>query len=409
MKSTTAQSSLFDEEHLPVLGLPRPFDEEFQITPEPGTTRWGQWMKILRADEWWNFKTPPAVAVAVSLAWSQNIGAESMYLPLGLLLLTGVFGGAYASILNDLMDFRQDLAAGKVTGPMSLSRRARIALLVTSTATMAGTLLLLARHPVACFWFACLWAVHILYNVRPFRLKERGIAGVICIAAGEHLVPTWIAAGLVIDTSGRLPHWGWAVAATVWSVAIGMRSILWHQLKDAENDRQSGAGTFGSRFDSNVLCRLGERVVFPAEALSLGVLLAWPGIPAIWQALGLSSAIEWLRWKYLGANPTVVAPRPNHRFALLEFATVFWPFALLLAWTQRETTAWWLVAAQAVVFPQPLLLLGSHVWHWLYWNVLSPAAHGAASAVHWLGWRIRLFPAGVVRFVCTRDESNEPR
>lgn len=382
-----AHSSAFDEPRDPREGIPHPFRYDFHIPSPSGAVLLERIVHTIRAREWWHYKTPAALAGSMTAAFVAGATPEQSATAMLWLVLTGLVGGVFASVFNDLMDFRSDWEAGKVTGVMTFHKPGRLWWLAGIVAATVGLIGLLGPLPRGQAWFAVLALVHVAYTMPPIRLKDRGIWGVLCIAAGEHLLASMIGLGLVTDITGKSLPLPWCVALVLWSLAFGVRSILWHQIKDSGNDREANAGTFGARFDAPVLRSIGERWVFPVELAAAVVCAVWMRTPWVaWMALA-HVAVEWLRWKYLEANWTIVAPASNQRFALLDWAIVFWPLAALLAMIERDGRSWALLVGYGVLFPGPLWLLCCHMGHWLRWRVWPP----------------------IFRFLCVRaDAGSEP-
>ncbi|MDX1932127.1 MAG: hypothetical protein SFU56_05950 [Capsulimonadales bacterium] len=323
----------------------------------------------IRLPHWWNYKIPPALGVGYSLTWLLAVPLHEVTVPLALLFLGGITAGIFASVFNDLMDFRQDWQAGKLTGVMTYSRGGRMGWLLFSLALMLAEWLLLLPYPRAQVCFLVIWLIHVAYTLPPIRLKEKGIWGVLCIAAGEHLLAALLATMLILDATGKLLPTVWFVALMVWSAMIGIRSILWHQLCDFVNDRKANSRTFGARYSYDFLKRLGERVIFPVEATAFALMLYLSHNPLAWAILAVHLYIEWTWHQFTEANFTLVAPAPNHRFALFEYYQVFWPLAFVLPGLGRDSGALPLLALQLLLFPQPIRDCLVHLGSLLRWRV----------------------------------------
>jgi hypothetical protein len=308
-------------------------------------------MLTIRAREWWNYKLPLALAAAYNLAWMQSVPLHTLWLPLLLLIVGGITAGIFASVFNDLLDGREDRAAGKFTGVMMFSRRGKAMLLLLIEASMLTETWLLAPYRHAQMAFITIWALYTAYSLPPIRLKERGVWGALCIAVGEHLLPALMAVGLVVDTSHCVVPTAWFAALIVWSVAVGLRSILWHQLCDYENDRKTHTKTLGARYDFSILHRATENCVFPIELASLAVLLSCSKNPLAWMLLGVYIALDWARHKYMGVNVIIVVPQPNFRFGMYEYYQLFWPLAFLIVSVRTDATVWLLILVQLLLFP----------------------------------------------------------
>src|SRR5690348_4046677 len=98
---------------------------------------------IIRSREWWNYKLPPALAVAYALAWRLHIPLHALRLSFALLVLAGITAAVYASVFNDYLDLDEDQRAGKSTGLMGLPvsiRRMIVGASLLSIFTMAFAL-----------------------------------------------------------------------------------------------------------------------------------------------------------------------------------------------------------------------------------------------------------------------------
>ena len=327
-------------------------------------------LTLIRAREWWDSKLTFPLGVAYALAWRLHIPTQSLWEPLLLLMAAGVTCAIFASVFNDLLDEREDRLAGKITGMMLLSPGGKKTVMTVVLASMTATAFLLHHSPAALLLYLSMWALFTAYSLPPFRLKERGVWGALCLAVGEHLLFALLSTALIASVGGAAPPAAWIGAVSVWSVVFGLRSTLWHQLSDAGNDRATGTTTLGARHDPAFLRRLGERVVFPIELCAFAIMLVFSGSSLVWILLAVDIALEWLRTRYLGANITIVAPAVRFRFAMLEYYQLFFPVAYLVEYTRVEHGAWIILAAQLILFPTPIILIISNVKHILRWRVL---------------------------------------
>jgi hypothetical protein len=114
----------------------------------------------------------------------------------------------------------------------------------------------------------------IIYAFPPFRLKEKGIWGVMTDALYAHVIPALLAAYTFFLIGNRqFQLWKeFILILIVWQISLGIRNILLHQILDFDNDCTSGNKTFVVKykvqFSENVL----KRFLFPIEIISLGFL-----------------------------------------------------------------------------------------------------------------------------------------
>jgi 4-hydroxybenzoate polyprenyltransferase len=315
---------------------------------------------LIRAGEWWEYKLAPILAAFYATALTLQVPVSSLWLSALTLLLALVPGAAYVSVINDLTDRDEDLAAGK---PNRLLGRSRLyaATLVALTAGAGVVFCILWRNDALMLGvYLAAWLAFSLYSLPPFRFKARGILGVLCDAGGAHLFPTLVAVILACRGAGRPVSIAWLAAVGTWAFAIGLRGILWHQLTDRDNDRLAGVRTFAQLHPPHVAARLGTYVVFPLELAALAAML-WH-LRSVW-AVGflvvyaLFAATRTYRFRL---NPVIVAPKQRFLIVLNEYYDLFLPVAILL-----QSRDWIVLAIHLALFPNRWLHpAGSAVQLW---------------------------------------------
>lgn len=267
------------------------------------------------------------------------------------LLLAIVAAAIYASLVNDVTDLGADLAAGKRNRVAGRSRPTVVTLIALTVA--AGFLFAwLWRDDaplLACY--VATWLAFSLYSFRPFRLKGRGAAGVLCVAAGEQLFPALVAVLLACRGAQRAVSGTWVASVAVWAFAYGLRGILWHQLTDADNDRAAGIRTFACRHPRAAPV-IGTFVVFPLELGALGAILwqigsAWaPAFLVLYVLYAVRSARRWR------TAPVIVVPKPRFFIVLHQYYSDLFPIALLIAASIRDRRDLLVLAAHILLFPR---------------------------------------------------------
>jgi hypothetical protein len=154
----------------------------------------------------------------------------------------------------------------------------------------------------------------------------------------------------------------WLSVVAAWSLAYGLRGILWHQLTDRENDQVASVRTFAQRHPAHVAARLGTLVVFPVEVIALAVLL-WrmPSFaPLVALAVYLFFVVRRIRrWRM---NVVIVEPQPHFLILLHEYYDVFLPIGILIAASLRDRRDLIALAAHLVLFPGRLTQSALDVW-----------------------------------------------
>ncbi|WP_158266420.1 UbiA family prenyltransferase [Allosphingosinicella deserti] len=302
---------------------------------------------VLRAGEWWDYKLVPILTFFYATCLLLGSGIGELWGGAVLLLLSLLPGAAYVSIINDITDVHDDLAAGKRNRMVGRSAAFRmIAILLT----LAGGAIFfwLWRHErllLACYGAA--WIAFTLYSVPPVRLKARGLAGVLADACGAHLFPTMVAVALACASAQQPVDPVWLSAAAAWALGYGLRGNLWHQLLDRERDIAAGVRTFAERHPPHVAARLGTWLAFPLEVAGLAILL-WK-MASLLPLLGIAAHLCFCyrRMRLWQMRPVIADPKPGFFIFLHEYYDVLLPLSVL--------------AASAVTHPADLVVLGLHL------------------------------------------------
>jgi 4-hydroxybenzoate polyprenyltransferase len=254
--------------------------------------------KRLRLSNPWNFKVPVLISVTYLMMLGLQFAFEDALLAFGWSLCTilGIAGFGYLS--NDLGDRTADRKAGK---PNLLSEIPAVQI-----AALMVLFLALAMLPWVFFFPLNLltgtllgteFLLFVLYVLPPFRLKERGLLGILTDALYAHVIPAILAAltfGALADTFPRkLTHF--LIGVGLWQLCLGMRNILLHQLKDATNDRTAGLQTFVTQVGEARANRWLKMVFVPLELLSWLLFLILIG-PITW--LPLVGWPIYFAWKF---------------------------------------------------------------------------------------------------------------
>jgi 4-hydroxybenzoate polyprenyltransferase len=324
----------------------------------------GAFPVMLRASDWWNFKVPPLLAVAYLLISL----LEMPFLP-ALKMLAGfliwVVGAAgFGHFLNDCFDIRQDLEAGKPNQAAPLKPWKRILLLAILLAFVGLPWWLSGAGPIlhGLVWGHIL--LFVLYSMPPFRFKERGILGVLADALYAHVFPFLIAAAAFVQLS-PVPVAGLQTGfllLVAWQLLIGIQNILFHQIKDMENDRLAGVQTFATPERILGFHRAIVFMLIPLEWLAFGGLMFlflpsgwWIAGFAMYFLYGIRRHIYFYGQRLYPFRSSVYSDMG--RGAFNGFYEVLWPvFALLLLVTGG------IVFAGIAVFH---LLIFPSVYRWL--------------------------------------------
>lgn len=308
--------------------------------------------EVARASEWWEYKLVPIFALVYGTAYAAGVPIVSLWRTAIVILLALVPGATYVSIINDVTDREDDLAAGKRNRMLGRSR-ATIAVLILIT-TIPGFVFswLWRENTLLLTTYLAAWLVYSLYSLPPFRFKTRGILGVLCDASGAHLFPTLVAVLLVFRGAHQPPRIAWLLSVAAWSLGYGLRGILWHQLFDRENDTQSNVRTFAQRHSVATSERLAIFFAFPLEIAGLVALVVQLRSIAPVVMLLLYLFFAWRRVRCWSMQPVIVSTRPRFFLVLHEYYDVYLPLALLIACAIRNPIDGIAAAAHLLLFPQ---------------------------------------------------------
>jgi 4-hydroxybenzoate polyprenyltransferase len=309
---------------------------------------------IFRAGGWWEFKFGPILALVYGTALQSRISLFTHWPTLLGIVVALACIGAWANVLNDWTDIDEDRSGGKSNRIAGKPRW--LPLLLVLVTGVVGWVVALWLRPgmTGLVLYFCTSLVFILYSVPPFRLKVRGVWGILADAAGAHTLPALFAIVTISTAMDIRINPAWLTLATIWSFAYGLRGILWHQISDYENDRRAGVHTFVCAVGPTVASRLGERIIFPLEIVALAGILWWCASPLPVIFLALDILLSW-RDHERANRIIVVAPRRQYRIFLHEFNVALLPVALLMTAAIYHPWDAVILVVHICLFPKSLL------------------------------------------------------
>lgn len=330
-------------------------------------------LSLLRWGEWGGTKLPMvcgAIAYALGSPYALSTSEEAIVmvtLP-ALVALHASFG--YAA--NSWSDIESDRAASK-PNPFHGVSVSKALSLVTATAllTLAGSFLVLSAKPIALGLSLSLFVCSVAYSLRPVRLKERGIAGLIVSAVAQRSLPALI-------VFAAIGSWSLGGAVLVGAMTVtGLRFILAHQMADLLSDRRSSTRTFVSSRGAATARFILTNVLAPAEILLLILALLLSPFKGLTYEAGLVIAGIVLAAAVLRRIPDMTL-RKRVGLVLGAGYSMYFPllFAASLA-TESEshavvivvTAAWSFVGLrQSLVAMRVLLLRGGQLVHETRWT-----------------------------------------
>ncbi|PYP89076.1 MAG: hypothetical protein DMG65_14295 [Candidatus Angelobacter sp. Gp1-AA117] len=302
-----------------------------------------------RADCWWEHKLSPILATIYATAALARIPFPSLWPVVALALPALAVCASYVSVLNDLTDAQDDQASGKPGRWTGESRITPALLLGACVAAGSGFLIVWRKDTLLFSAYLLCWLAFALYSMPPFRLKVRGIWGVLADASGAHLFPMLFAVFLVYHWNRSEGPAAWTILIALWSFAAGVRGILLHQVEDAGNDKKIGLRTFACLHGTKAAERLGL-LAFSLESAAFMAMLWLTRNPLAALFLVFYGLFALIRWRLLGISLTVSKPGPASRTAMAEYYIVLYPLAFLLTAAWQQPAALSLLLFHAVLF-----------------------------------------------------------
>ncbi|GAB2972545.1 hypothetical protein GCM10027049_02980 [Mucilaginibacter puniceus] len=253
-------------------------------------------------------------------------------IPLILLTLCAIILCAiYVSLINDATDVQDDAKAGKKNQMAAYNIFQQIGLILLPLVVAIGIVVyFLKPFSVANLFYLGSYIAFTLYSVPPFRLKKRGLPGILADALGSQVFPTlFIALCFYQSTNQQINTWSVACMA-IWLFCFGLRGILWHQLADKENDKVSGLVTLVQKLSDAQLATLGNCIV-AVELAAFAAYVWFDQLYLIIPGLVFYFIYNRLLLKKFSVQQIYVNPNfAQYRIFLFEYYQVFLPVSILI-------------------------------------------------------------------------------
>ncbi len=228
-------------------------------------------IKKLRVSNPWRYKAPFLISVPYFMILACDLPFQDALLGVFFSCMTilGIAGFGY--LVNDYSDREEDQKAGKSNVILEIPKGTFILLL--------GILLSMAVLPwvfyfpmdtYSYFLLGVEFLLFILYSLSPFRLKERGFAGVLCDALYAHAVPAVLAA-YTFWLLGKKSYEEAIIFILIlgtWQSFLGLRNILLHQIGDHDKDKKAGIRTFVVDTGKEKAWKMTKYFFFPGECIA---------------------------------------------------------------------------------------------------------------------------------------------
>lgn len=283
----------------------------------------------IRANKWWHFKVNIFLAfiLLASLPIAEKPNADH-WLSCLLYLFALLPGATYVSLINDLTDYKQDRIARKVSGIDLIGKKRSISLIILSISLGILLTLFLPITLTAKALYAAAWIAFSCYSIPPIRLKNRGIWGVMADASGAHLFPI-----LFLFAAIQQHHFN-AITGLLIGINMlcyGLRSILWHQFSDKQNDLNAGVVTLVTTYNNAKIKRM-AKAFFLVECIVLITYFIIQKHYFLLLTLAIYGTYVFLLQRFLRVQVVLSATQPNTSWTFImgRFYQFFLPLALLL-------------------------------------------------------------------------------
>jgi 4-hydroxybenzoate polyprenyltransferase len=247
---------------------------------------------------------------------------------------------AFGYAINSFSDAPLDASVGKYNPFSAMSPRETYVTLgkvgVVALSAGAGVAVYYWRPDVAAL-VALGYGLAAAYSLAPFRLKGRGLLGVIASPLAQHAIPA-----AIVFTATRT--WDAAsISLCGLSTLIGLRFILVHQLADKANDAAAKIRSVATIHGGAAVWRVLTRIVFPIELamLALAAVFLAPSYPAVPVAVIVYVCIDWLLARLEGRSRPFMA----ESYGVLSGLYFFWLPVILAAYVCAHDVALWPMAA----------------------------------------------------------------
>lgn len=253
---------------------------------------------------------------------------------------------AFGYAINSFSDAQLDAGVGKYnpfTAMSPLEARATIGVVGAIALCAGASVAVYYRRADVAALVAFGYGLAAAYSLAPFRLKGRGLLGVIASPLAQHTIP----AAIVFSATET---WDPASAGLCGlSTLIGLRFILVHQLADEGADAAAKVRSAATIHGGAAVRRVLTRIAFPAELamLTLAAILLTPSYPAVLVAVVMYICIDWLLAR-LARSPR--PPLVAESYGALSGLYFFWLPVILAAYVGARDIALWPVPAFALAW-----------------------------------------------------------
>ncbi|MEZ4804750.1 MAG: UbiA family prenyltransferase [Bacteroidia bacterium] len=307
-------------------------------------------LDLIRANEWWGYKFPPMLACGYFFISKGEYQLSEVLYSLCVIIVALTIGATYVSVINDFTDLKDDYKAGKYNRLSILRENKRVVFLLASIILILLVLWFLHQQTISMIFYLSAFMSFTFYSLPPFRLKNKGLYGVIADAAGSQLFPTLFVISVLSAILRIDVQLFDVILVGIWSFSFGVRGILWHQFHDMENDIKSGNNPWVQKLGHVEIKLIGYALIC-LESLSLFFLIIDSKLYMILIFVGLYLVYMYLRYKRSNLEIVLLKhSRNNFSIFLFEFYQVFLPISLLIVLIANSVQYLFLLVFHVLLF-----------------------------------------------------------
>ncbi|HRH58638.1 MAG TPA: UbiA family prenyltransferase [Chitinophagales bacterium] len=189
-----------------------------------------------------------------------------LYIVVSIILSVGIAGIGYA--FNDYHDYHDDIKNNKQNLFLKFSGVQGILLVFFFFILSVFPWFILPFDRFSLLLILTEFLLFIVYALPPFRLKERGLAGVLTDALYAQVIPCFLATYTYSKIEEGVSFentliWNYII----WLIIVGSRNIINHQIEDFDNDINTKTITFVTNYGKENSKRQVLRLLIPLELL----------------------------------------------------------------------------------------------------------------------------------------------
>lgn len=288
-------------------------------------------LEVSRYNEWLTWRLPMFLTAGLVVIESSGTALTwRIFFQFSFIFISLVFGAVFVSVLNDFTDLEDDRNAGKSNRLQSLSRISRFLLLGISITIVSYFAFIFVERTVPRFMYLAACISFIVYSAPPFRIKKKGAWGGVADALGASFFPIlFVATQMAVNLDYAIPIWQ-LVAMGIWSLAHGVRGILWHQYRDREFDLSIGSKTFATMNSKKMMHAL-EPILIIVDMTAFMLMLDHDILPVMLLLLSAHLMIALITERLLGVRHVMILSKAGQEEFMLfgTFYQTFCPIALI--------------------------------------------------------------------------------